>query len=290
MQLQGVYTALVTPFAESGDLDTNALKTLVRHVVDGGGEGIVPLGTTGEGYAVTRAERAEILRVVRDAADPVTGLIAGVTASTTRDAVDNAQLAATLDYHGVMAAAPPYALPDASELSIHFRTIAREAGLPLVLYDFPARTGVSIDWDVLDALADEPMVIGIKEASGDIARVIEMRHRYGDRYEIICGADPLILDFVIWGVRSWIAGGSGFLPREHSQILALAAAGDLAGAREHLLVLLPMLLAMEQGKYMQKVRAGLAARQLPAGSPRPPLAALDEASALAFCQALPQLA
>lgn len=289
MLLEGVYTALVTPFTASGALDVPALATLTRHVVDGGGEGIVPLGTTGEGYALNLDERAEVLRVVHEACDGAVGLIAGATASTTQDAIVNARLAADLGYDGVMVAPPPYVLPSPAELAAHFATVAREAGVPVVLYDYPQRAGVPIGWEVLDALSDHSGVVAIKEASGDLARVIEMRSRYGDRYEIVCGADPLILDFALWGSRSWIAGGSGVLPREHSEILALAVAGDFVGARRALDGLLPMLLAMEQGGYTQKVRAGLAAMGLPAGVPRPPLQQPDDASAAAFLDTLKAL-
>jgi 4-hydroxy-tetrahydrodipicolinate synthase len=286
MQFEGVYTALVTPFTASGELDTASLTKLVRHVVEGGGEGVVPLGTTGEGYAVDLEERAEALRVVRDAADASTGLIAGATSSSTREAVANAQLAASLGYHAVMVAPPPYALPSPGELTSHFEAIAHQADVPVVLYDYPARTGVSIDWQVLDALYDATGIIAIKEASGDFARVIEIRARYGDRYEIVCGADPLIVDFALWGARSWIAGGSAFLPREHSAILALAATGEYVAAKHALEELLPTLLSMDHDGYTHKVRAGLEAVGLPAGYPRGPLRRPDDDSISLFLRTL----
>jgi 4-hydroxy-tetrahydrodipicolinate synthase len=286
MLLEGVYTALITPFTEAGDLDTEALTTLVRHVVDGGGEGIVPLGTTGEGYAVDAVERAEVLRAVREAADESTGLIAGATASSTRETIRNAALAAELGYDAIMVAPPPYALPNGEELAAHYRAVAREVGLPVVLYDFPIRTGVSIDWRVLDALVDEPGIVGVKEASGDLLRAIELRNRYGDRYELVCGADPLILDFVMWGACSWIAGAAGFLPRECSNIFGLAVSGEQRAARDALEELLPMMLSMEHGGYLQKVRAGTEAQGLPAGYPRAPLQRLAESEAEEFAAML----
>jgi 4-hydroxy-tetrahydrodipicolinate synthase len=289
MVLEGVYTALITPFTAAGDLDTPALATLARHVVDGGGEGIVPLGTTGEGYALNLDERAEVLRVVHEVGNGAVGLIAGVTASSTQEAITNARLAVDLGYDGVMVAPPPYVLPSPAELAAHFAAVANEAGVPVVLYDYPLRAGVPIGWEVLDALYDHTGVVAIKEASGDLGRVIEMRVRYGDRYEIVCGADPLILDFALWGSRAWIAGGSGVLPREHSELLALAVDGDFAGAKRALDQLLPMLLAMEQGGYTQAVRAGLAAIGLPAGVPRPPLQQPDDAAAAAFLDTLKSL-
>jgi 4-hydroxy-tetrahydrodipicolinate synthase len=185
-----------------------------------------------------------------------------------------------------MVAPPPYALPNDAELVGHYRAVVQEAGLPLVLYDYPIRTGVSIDWRVLDALVDEPRIVGIKEASGDLLRAVELRNRYGDRYELVCGTDPLILDFVMWGARSWIAGAAGFLPREHSRILGLAVGGEITAAREALEELLPMMLSMEHGGYLQKVRAGTEAHGLPAGYPRAPLKRLPESETTQFAATL----
>jgi 4-hydroxy-tetrahydrodipicolinate synthase len=275
MKIEGVYTALLTPFTAEEDLDLDALQALVRHVVDEGGEGIAPLGTTGEGYAVTRSERAEILRAVRDAAGPATGLIAGVTEITTRGTVENARLAAELGYQAAMVAPPPYVLPNTAELIEHFQAVAREGGLPVVLYDYPARTGVSIDEQVLGALVDEPGIIAIKEASGDFTRVVRLRALYGDRFQIVCGADSLILDFVLWGSEAWIAGSAGVLPGEHSRLLAAARAGDFRSAREMLEDILPLLLSIEEGAYTQKLRSALRELGLPSGHPRAPLQELE---------------
>jgi 4-hydroxy-tetrahydrodipicolinate synthase len=275
MKIEGVYTALLTPFSDDESRDLDALQVLVRHVVEGGGEGIAPLGTTGEGYAVTRSERAEILRAVKDAAGPSTGLIAGVTEITTRATVQNAQLAAELGYQAAMVAPPPYVLPNTAELVEHFRTVAREGALPVVLYDYPTRTGVSVDEQVLAALVDEPGIVGIKEASGDFGRVIRMHALFGDRFQLICGADSLILDFVLWGAQAWIAGSSGVLPAEHSRLLAAARQGDLRGAREMLEDLLPLLVSIEEGAYTQKLRSALHELGLPAGHPRAPLHAFE---------------
>jgi 4-hydroxy-tetrahydrodipicolinate synthase len=271
MRIEGVYTALLTPFTAEDEVDLDALQVLVRHVVEGGGEGIAPLGTTGEGYAVTRSERADILRAVRDAADPSTGLIAGVTEITTRGTVQNAQLAAELGYQAAMVAPPPYVLPNTAELVEHFRTVAREGGLPVVLYDYPTRTGVSVDEQVLEALVDEPGVIGIKEASGDFSRVIRLGSLFGDRFQLICGADSLILDFVLWGAEAWIAGSSGVLPAEHSRLLAVAREGDFVAARDLLEDILPLLVTIEDGAYTQKLRRALQELGLPSGRPRAPL-------------------
>ena len=282
MLLEGVYTAVVTPFTADDKVDTKALTHLIEHVIEGGGEGIVALGTAGEGHAVNDAERSEVLRTVQEVAAGRVGLVAGATAITTRDAAKNAALAKQLGYHAAMVAPPPYVLPNSHELVNHYRQVAQQADLPILLYDFPARVGVTIGWDILDALADETRIIGLKEASGDMARIVEMRMRYGNRYEIVCGADTLIVDFAIWGARGWIAGASGFIPREHVEILQLASAGRYDEARTKLEPLLPLLFDMEHAEYGHKVRVGLEMHGLPAGSARLPIQQLDPASVETF--------
>jgi 4-hydroxy-tetrahydrodipicolinate synthase len=271
VKLRGVLPALVTPFSEDGGLDIVTLQRLVRHVIEGGCQGVVALGTTGEGYAVSLDERAAVLEAVREAADPSTDLIAGATEIATSEAIADARLAAELGFGGLMVAPPPYVLPGPSELAEHFRTVAVESGLPTILYDYPARTGVSIDARCLDALVDEPLIIGIKEASGDLARVLGLRRRFGDRFQMICGADSLILDFVLWGSVAWIAGTANPFPAEHVELLDLATKGEFTAAQAILEELLPMILAMEEGGYTHQVREALGLLGIQVGEPRQPL-------------------
>lgn len=286
MLLEGVYTAVATPFSESDEIDAPALRALVEHVVSNGGEGIVALGTMGDGHAVNDEERRDVLRIVADAVAGRAGLVAGATAMTTREAVKYAILARNLGYKAAMIAPPPYVLPTPAELVTHYKEIARQAQLPILLYDFPARVGVTIGFDVLNELASVPEIIGLKEASGDLGRIIEMRMRYGNRFEIVCGADPLIVDFALWGARGWIAGASGFMPREHVEILELASSGQYESAKAKLEALLPMLFEMEHSGYGHKVRSGLASYGLPAGNVRLPTQPLSESDRAAFTRTL----
>lgn len=276
MYLEGVYTAVATPFTETDEVDSEALATLTQRVIAGGGEGIVALGTMGDGLSINFTERRRVLEVIAQTAQGRAGLVAGATAITTSDAVENAILARQLGYKAAMIAPPPYVLPTPEELVNHYREIAERSELPILLYDYPARTGVQIGWRVLDALVDVPQIIGLKEASGDLPRIVEMRQRYGDRYEIVCGADSLIVDFALWGARGWIAGASGFLTAEHVNVLRLATRGEYAKAKEALVPLLPMFLEMEQSGYGHKVRSGLALFGLPAGRSRLPMQSLSD--------------
>ncbi len=282
MQLRGVYAPIVTPFDAREEIDFEVLKRLIDFVLANGVVGLIPGGTTGEVYALSDAERLELFRFVKDYAGGRTTLIAGVNAGATRDAVRFAEAAAGLGYDGLMAAVPPYSRPSQRELLAHFKDVATATALPIVLYNFPWRAGSEIGYDILDGLAGQANVIGIKEASSDLSRLIAMRLRYGDRFQISCGSDDQALDYFVWGSTSWIGGGASCAPRQHVAVLEAALAGDFATARARMEKLLPLLQLMEAGHYTQKVKAGCELQGIPVGPARRPLLPLTEAYMAAF--------
>ena len=170
-----------------------------------------------------------------------------------------------------MVAVPPYSRPNQRELLAHYRAVAEAVEIPIVLYNFPWRAGTEVGYDVLDGLTRYQHVIGIKEASGEMARVYEMRLRYGDRYQIICGSDDQALDYFLWGTQSWIGGAASCAPRQHVAVLEAAQAGDFVSARAAMQKLLPLLRNMESGSYTQKVKVGCELLGIPVGDPRRPL-------------------
>ena len=132
-----------------------------------------------------------------------------------------------------MLAAPPYALPSGPELVAHFRNVAMRTSLPIILYNFPARTGVDMDLDFLEGLADVEAICAIKESSGSFGRMLQHVVRFDGRYQRICGFDDQALDQFLWGARSWIAGASNFLPEEHVALYrACVVDGDWQKGKE----------------------------------------------------------
>jgi 4-hydroxy-tetrahydrodipicolinate synthase len=286
VDLDGVLVPCVTPFRPDGSLDLDGYEQVLRFVLDAGVRGVIPGGTTGEYYAMSPDERTAVLRhtleVVGDrASDHPSGIttIAGCNAGSTRDALTLASAAAELGYDAVMLAVPPTSLPTQDELVAHYTTIAQEVGLPVVLYDYPARAGVQIGLDAIDRLADLPGVVGIKESSGDLSRFHALRRRVAGRMTVCCGADDLAVDFFGWGVRSWIAGTANALPRHHVAVLDAAGRGDLDTARRVFAGILPWIQDCEAGSYNQKAKLGLVHQGIPAGDVRAPLQPLDEAAA-----------
>jgi 4-hydroxy-tetrahydrodipicolinate synthase len=276
MEIEGVYVPVATPFDSTGEIDFAGYTRVIEHVLAGGVRGLVPCGTTGEYYALSHDERVRQLDHCSTVAAGRAQLVAGCNAGSTREAVLFAATARRLGYDAVMLAVPPTSLPTQAELAAHFGAVAEGGGLPVILYNFPARAGMEIGFECLDAVAERPDVIAIKESSGDFSRFLHLRRRYADRLTVMCGSDDQAVDYFAWGVRSWLAGTGNVLPREHAEIMTAANGGDVARARALFDAILPWVQNMEAGQYNQKIKLGLARHGIECGAVRAPLQALPD--------------
>ena len=295
MDLEGVYVPIVSGFNADGSINESAYATAIDYNLRAGVRGIVVAGTTGEYYALSSAERRAQFELARDVlaarAHPVHGrahLIAGCNAGGTRESIEYAQHANKLGFDAIMLAAPPTALPTQRELAAHVRTIALEGGLPVVLYNYPARAGVEFGFEALDELADMAEVIAIKESSGDFSRFLALQRRYAPRITVMCGSDDQIVDYMFWGVRSWLAGTANVLPAQHVAIVNSMNRGDHEVGRRQFAAILPWVQHMEAGSYNQKVKAGLKHLGIDCGGVRQPLLALSSADEAALINLLDQ--
>ncbi|MCY7297946.1 MAG: dihydrodipicolinate synthase family protein, partial [Ilumatobacteraceae bacterium] len=273
---------LVTPLREDGSLALEVLPQLIDFVVDAGVTGVVVAGTTGEGYALSMDERALLLQTAMDEVGGRVPVLAGVGGTATREALAQAQQALEAGVHGLMVAAPAYCLPTGPELGEHVLQVLRATQLPTVLYDYPARTGVQFGVDSIDLLAGHSLVVGIKEASGDLSRIAMLHDRYGDDLSVISGSDMLAMHYFESGSDCWIAGFANALPAEHVEMLAAAQRGDMAAGWEVQHRLAPILADVENDHYIARTRFALIARGIPVGVPRAPLQALgaDDSAAM----------
>ena len=282
MNIEGVYTPIVTPLHGDESVDEAAFAAAVEVQIESGVAGIVVGGTTGEYYAMTLEERKRQLAFGAEVVAGRAQLVAGCNSGATRDIIDLARHAKGLGYDANMLSAPPTSLPSQPQLSAHIRACALDGGLPVVLYNYPARAGVEFGFECLDALADMPEIIAIKESSGDFSRFLAMRDRYAGRIEIMCGTDDQAFDYLAWGVRSWLAGPANVFPGESVQFVASMLRGDIKAGRAQLAALLPFIQHLETGNYNAKVKAGMNHRGVTAGTVRRPMTALtsDEAAQL----------
>jgi 4-hydroxy-tetrahydrodipicolinate synthase len=270
---KGVMAALVTPMTAAEEVDLGRLGDIVEYLIAAGVQGLVPLGSTGEYYALSPGERAAVVKATLAAAAETVPVVVGVNAGSTRDVVAHAREAETLGADGVMLAAPYYSLPTPDELFEHFRIVDGAIGIPIMLYNCPGRTGVDMTPALVERLAALKNIRYIKESTGDIARIGEILRRVGGQMRVFCGCDTLALESLRRGAVGWVGGVVNVLPQEHVQLFDLACREATPGAAEQLYDrLLPLLSMMEdEGKYTQFVKAGCELTGRPVGPPRRPL-------------------
>lgn len=278
--LKGVIAAMVTPMTVKEEVNLDRLGEVVDDLVAQGVQGLAPLGSTGEYYALTAGERQAVVKTTLDATGGRVPVLVGANAGSTREVVKYAHEAESQGAQGLLLAAPFYSLPTADELFEHFRVVNEAIGIPIMLYNYPGRTGVDMTPELIERLAGLENVCYVKESTGDVRRVSEIIRRSDGKLQVFCGCDTLALESMRLGAVGWVGGVVNVLPKEHVQLFDLACEKkDLRGARELSDRLLPLLSMMEnEGKYTQFVKAACALVGRPVGPPRRPLlmASADE--------------
>jgi 4-hydroxy-tetrahydrodipicolinate synthase len=286
MQLKGVIPALVTPFDANGKIDFVLFEKLLVKLRADGVKGWVPCGSTGEYNALTTEERVSVLKFVADFATPDELLIAGTNAGSTWEVIEHTQRARSLGYKTVLLSAPFYATPAPDELIAHYQAVLDAVDVEIVLYNYPPKVGVEVGQPVLDAFIDNPRIVGIKESSGQLLRAIEIRSRYGDRYQLSNGSDDQTLDFYLWGATSWICGPANCMAKACVDLVNTIESGNWLAARDKALRIYRAMSSLESGKFVQKVKYGCELAGTPVGIGRKPLLALNEAEKTAFRKAM----
>jgi len=271
---RGVFAALVTPMKADEEIDYGRLEAFAGHLISRGTHGLVPLGSTGEYYALSAEERERVLRVTLDAAAGRVPVVAGTNAGSTREVIALSRQAERLGCAGVMLAAPYYSLPRPEELYAHFRAVNDALGIPLMLYNYPRRTGVDLPPEFIERLARLKNVRYVKESTGEMARITELVRRCAGRLGVFCGCDTIALESLMMGAVGWVGGVANVLPASHARLFDLAAVRrDWPAARKLFYQMLPTLELMEGGgKYTQWVKAACGLMGHDCGAPRRPLA------------------
>jgi 4-hydroxy-tetrahydrodipicolinate synthase len=274
---EGALTALVTPFRDDR-LDEKALRALVAEQIEGGIDGLVPSGTTGESASLSHDEYARVLEIVVSEARGRVPVIAGAGAASTAHAIELAQIAQRHKVDGVLNVVPYYYRPSQEGLFAHYTAFARAISLPIVLYNIPIRTGVDLSFATLERLAALPSIVAVKESTGGVQRSAEIISRLGDRFTVLSGDDVLTLPVMSVGGHGVISVAANVAPREVAKQVDLFRAGDLAGARKQHQKLSPLYEAMSVESNPGPVKAALAMRGLISGDLRLPFVPPTEAS------------
>jgi 4-hydroxy-tetrahydrodipicolinate synthase len=286
LRLSGVLPALVTPFDADGAIDFAAFDRHLQSLRAAGVAGWVPCGSSGEYNLMTDDERDSVLRFVKDFAHPDELLIAGTNAPSTAGVIANTRRAKALGYHAVLLAVPFYTKPSQAEIIRHFNTLIDATDMNVVLYSYPGKDGVEIEYEALDALADNPRIIGIKESSGVLQRAIGISTRYAGRLQLVSGSDDIAWDFMHWGADSWICGPANCMAKPVCEMDAAFRRGDHARAKEIMQAIWPAMNVLEAGKFVQKLKYGCELQGNPVGTCRMPFGPLTEAEKVEFATAI----
>ena len=226
-RLQGVFTALVTPFFADGSLDEEALRRVVRHQIAGGVAGLVPVGTTGEAVTLSPDEHARVVEVTVDEAARSARHVRVIAGAGTNDTKRTAQLAKRCEEagaDGVLIVTPYYNKPKQDGLAAHFRAVADAVSVPVVLYNVPSRTGCNLAAETVLELAQDPRFVAVKEASGNLDQVTEILRGRPERFAVIAGDDALALPICALGGDGVIAVISNEAPPRRAARAAPATA------------------------------------------------------------------
>jgi 4-hydroxy-tetrahydrodipicolinate synthase len=279
-ELRGILTALATPFGADGSIDTKLLRSLVDRSVDGGVHGVVACGSTGEFAAMTDAERRLVVETVVEHVAGRVPVVAQTGATSTAQAIELSRHAQDVGASVLMVVAPYYEPLTLAETTDYLRTVAGAVDIPIMLYNLPSATGVNLSPETVGQLAREVENIRyVKDTSADMAQAGRLVHGYGDVVSTFVGWDSLFLAALTEGTAGVMAGTANVMPAELVSIHDALAADDLGRARAEWTRVYPLMDAIMSAPFIPAVKAALNAIGFPAGSPRPPLHALDAESA-----------
>jgi 4-hydroxy-tetrahydrodipicolinate synthase len=276
--LRGCATALVTPFDASGAIDEGHLRALIEYQIAGGVRLLVPCGTTGETVTMTEEEDRRVIEITIKAAKGRARVIAGTGSNATDAAIKYSRAARELGADAVLVVAPYYNKPTQSGLYSHFRAVAEAVKpLPVVIYNVPGRTGSNIAAQTTLKLAREvENIVGVKEASGDLAQIMAiLRERPAD-FRVLSGDDAVTYPLIALGADGLISVASNEAPALMSRMVNLALAGDWDAARELHYKLLPLMEANFIESSPGPVKAALALMNLLEENFRLPLVPVEE--------------
>ncbi|MFL6545420.1 MAG: 4-hydroxy-tetrahydrodipicolinate synthase [Candidatus Udaeobacter sp.] len=273
---RGTFTALVTPF-RNGGVDVSAFEKLIETQIAGGITGIVAIGTTGESPTLSHKEREQLIRLAVATANKRCLVLAGTGSNATDHAVVDTKLAEKLGVDGALLVAPYYNKPSQEGLFRHFKSIAAVTSLPIMLYNIPGRCGVDIMPETVVRLAKECRnIVSIKEASGSVERVSDLRRRLPESFTVLSGDDSLTLPFMAVGAAGVVSVASNLFPSQVCGLVRACESGDFKSATQLHRKLLPLFKDLFIEPNPVPVKTALGWRGVMSGEVRLPLCEMIE--------------
>ncbi len=284
----GVMPAITTPFTDDGSIDHTAVAERIERAIDGGVTGIVPAGSLGEGATLSTEEKRALFSTCVEAARGRVPVVAAIAAAATFDAITLAQLASEAGCQGLMIL-PPYVHHGAPrEVMAHFESIFTATRAPCMLYNNPIAYGADLRAPQIALLAERfPHLEAVKESSGDVRRITELKHALGDRLALFVGLDDLLVEGVRAGAVGWIAGLVNAFPPESVRLFEMARDGDPAvdALYRWFLPLLRLDVVPDFVERIKQVEAALGLGSSRVRAPRLPLREEDRAEIAAVVAA-----
>ena len=280
LKLEGIWTPMVTPLKPNADVDLRAARELATRLIDCGVDGLFPLGTTGEFALLTPKERTQVIEAVVDAADGRVPIIAGISDTATGNVVKFASDAKAAGVDGVIATTPYYFGSTQEGIYHHFKLLADEIDLPLILYNVPEWTHTFAGPAVVARLAREGLIAGLKYTEYNLLRLLEFISEVKGRIPVLTGSDALTFTNLEFGGSGAIIGVSNLAPELSSKLFDEFKRGNHRAARELQLALLPYIRAMGVGQFpagLKEAMGLLGHRVGGARDPVPPLTPEEKA-------------
>ncbi|HEY6104193.1 MAG TPA: 4-hydroxy-tetrahydrodipicolinate synthase [bacterium] len=266
-----VLTAMATPFDESGAMNWEQVGALAKRLVENGSDGIVVAGTTGESPTLSDEEKIRLFRAVKETVGGRAVVVAGAGTYDTKHSIHLTKEAERAGCDGLLLVNPYYNRPSQDGLYAHFRTIAESTNLPCMLYNIPGRTGVNCLPETIARLADVPNIIAVKEASGSLDQVSDIRRRTKKDFLIYSGDDSLTLPILAVGGAGIVSVASHLVGREIQQMVRAFEQGEVARALQLHLRLLPLFKVLFITTNPVPLKAALNLSGINVGKPRLPL-------------------
>jgi 4-hydroxy-tetrahydrodipicolinate synthase len=276
MMFKGSYPAIVTPFKDT-ILDESGLRKHITFLIESGSSGIVACGTTGEAPSLNDDEYEKVITIAVEASENNVPVIAGAGTNSTAKTIKLIHKAEACGAQGVLVVTPYYNKPPQEGLYQHYKKVSEESRLPIIVYNVPGRTSCNILPKTVARLAKEcKNIVAIKEASGILDQVSEIRRLCGDDFDILSGDDSLTLPMLAIGAKGVISVVANILPRDVAQMCSLFLAGDITQARAIHVKLFPVIKALFIETNPIPVKKAMELMGMHAGAPRLPLVEMSK--------------
>ena len=276
MKFEGAFTALITPFDDDENIDEEGFRQNIKSQIEGGIDGLLPVGTTGECATLSHQEHERVVEIAVDEADGQVPVMAGTGSNNTKEALELTKHAAEVGADAAMLVAPYYNKPTQRGLYEHYKKLAEEVDIPQVIYNIKSRTGRNIEADTIAKLSQIDNIIGVKEASGDLKQVMDIEKQSSDGFRIMSGDDRLALPILSLGGYGVVSVASNLVPGKISKLVSSYRDGDVEASKEIHYELLPLFKSLFLETNPSPVKAAMEIMGKPAGKPRLPLVEVED--------------